>query len=131
VAGKRWWIAGLVVGIAGVAIATWHILAVVALKHVEIAPLEVAKVADGTYRAGHGYGLYHTTVEATVAGGRLTRLEAANNLPDPYSKKALVLGEAIVRAQSLEVEAVTGATCSSNAILLATHRALTSPPSRP
>lgn len=126
---KRWWIAALIVGLVGVAIAAWHILAVVALKHVELAPIEVAKVADGTYRAGHCYGLYHTTVEATVAGGRLTRVVAANNLPDPYSKRALVLGEAIVRAQSLQVEAVTGATCSSNAIRLATHKALTSSPS--
>jgi len=124
---KRFLIVVLVLGVLGVAVATWHILAVVALKTVEVPAVDFAKVPDGTYAGGQCYGLYHTTVEATVAGGRLTALKAANNLPDPYSKKALPLADVIVQKQSLDVEAVTGATCSSNAVRLATQKALTSP----
>lgn len=119
---KRWMLVILVV--AAVGVAGWHIMAVVALKHVQVPAVDVARVPDGMYTGSQCYGLYHTTVEATVVGGRLTGLKAANNLPDPYSTKALPITERIVEKQSLEVEAVTGATCSSNAIRLATQKAL-------
>ena len=114
-----------------VGVATWHIFSVLALKKAEVPAVEIAKVPDGTYVGGQCYGLYHMQVEAVVAGGRLTSLKAANNLPDPWSKKAEPLAERIVLKQSLAVEAVTGATCSSNAVRLATQKALSSLAAKP
>jgi uncharacterized protein with FMN-binding domain len=81
-----------------------------------------AGLADGTRRATITEGEVSATVEVTVAGGRLTALrllEARNVVPSV----ADAVFAAIREKQSSSVDAVSGATASSNVLLKAVEKA--------
>jgi uncharacterized protein with FMN-binding domain len=87
------------------------------------AALRTAELRDGTY-TGTGYGhsgdvRAHVTVrEGRIADVRLEHAEKA----DLGAKH--ILPRRILEAQSIEVDGITGATTTSNAILTAAYRAL-------
>jgi len=85
--------------------------------------LDISKLPDGTYQ-GKGLG-YVEEVTATVRlqGGRITDIRLAH-------KEKIEMGvsrtvpQQIIRTQSLQVDAVTGATVTTQAIVEAVYRAL-------
>jgi len=121
---RRLYLAGGALALVAIGVATWHIMAVVGLKHVTLPLVRPAAAAPGTYSGEVRYGLYRTAVDVQIAAGRFASIELTANPPDPYAQKARALVPLLVKAQSLDVEAITGATCSSNAIKLAVARAL-------
>lgn len=81
---------------------------------------------DGKYQ-GSAEGVHGAVgVEVTVQGGRIQKVDVTNQ-EESSGVAALALKripEEIVKAQSAEVEAVTGASMSSKAIMAATAEAL-------
>ncbi len=82
-----------------------------------------AKTASATAKGFGG----DITVTLTVENGALTsvEIEGANETEGVGSRAVELLGDTMVAANSVEVEAVSGATISSNAILAAAAEALT------
>ncbi len=86
------------------------------------APGALAGLADGTRRATVSEGSVSATVEVTVRGGRVEamRLAAGENVDD---KLASLVFDRVKAAGSTAVDAVSGATASSNVLLKAVAEA--------
>ena len=84
------------------------------------------KYKDGTYTGtGRGYrpGL---TVEVTIKNDKITKVEIVsdNETPSYSAEPFSVVPQEIVESQSTRVHAVSGATRSSNGIMMAVEDAL-------
>ncbi len=81
-------------------------------------PALAVDVADGTY-TGKGAGMGGAVeVAVTVADGKITGIEVTGHQETPGISDAAITGvpAAIIEAQSVQVDGVTGATLTSNAI---------------
>jgi len=81
---------------------------------------------DGIYR-----GEYHVSgtpvkavMDVSLENGQLTLLKIVNHTSSPVGKKAETIVNDIIEKQSLGIDAVSGATASSIAILKAVENAL-------
>lgn len=91
-----------------------------------ITEIDFAIVPDGKYRGvGRGYG-GEIEVEITISKGEITKIEILNHRETPViSDPALEqMPKRIIEEQSLEVDVVSGATQTSNAIKSAIRNAL-------
>lgn len=87
--------------------------------------LSLDGVPDGKY-TGTAEGFKSTIkVEVTVAGGKITEIKVLeqNETPDRFEKATKVIGE-IIAKQSVQVDAASGATMSSDGIIQAVVNAL-------
>ncbi|MEA4964950.1 MAG: FMN-binding protein [Oscillospiraceae bacterium] len=87
-----------------------------------------ANLPDGTY-SGSGAGFRgQTTVSVTVSGGTITNItvDATGDNDEYMSRASSTVIAGILGSQSTDVDAVSGATYSSNAILTAVKNALAS-----
>ena len=85
-----------------------------------------AAYADGTYEGtGIGFG-GEIQVSVTVTEGKISLVEilSADSEDQAYFNMAKVLADTIVKEQSAQVDAISGATFSSNGILEAAQDAL-------
>ena len=79
---------------------------------------------DGAYRGFYDGGIVKAEVEATLAGGALTRVAIIKH-DCGKGRPAEAIVDDVVAAQSLDVDVVAGATYSSRVILKAIEVALT------
>ena len=91
----------------------------------ELSPIKISQIPDGTYLGKSG-GITGVKVEVTVKKKRISRVEIlkARGFPK-YKKRALKeIPGRIIKAQSLKIDTVTGATKSSKSIIRAVEDAL-------
>ncbi len=89
-------------------------------------PLDLSLVPDGVYRASaEGFG-GELTVEAEVAGGQLVSIDVVehHDTPDMAEPAFEELIEEILERQEIQVDVVSGATVTSEALMEALRRAL-------
>jgi uncharacterized protein with FMN-binding domain len=98
-------------------------LASCTLQKIVVEPVTFALVKDGTYRGLQETTLVTAEVEATMSGGVLRTLSILRH-ECGLGKPAEAITGRILQAQSLEVDAIAGATYSSSVILKATETAL-------
>jgi len=92
-------------------------------RNLEIADVDFSKVPDGTYRGSYeGWNKFDVLV--TVAGGEVTDIKIAEDSPNPATDVTDKIIERIVGDQSLDLDAVSGATVTTNALLKAVEHAL-------
>ena len=94
-----------------------------AAKHMEITTPHIARVPDGTYGGSYDAGLTRVELETTVREGRITSIEILRH-DKGKGKKAESIVEDVIREQSLDVDAISGATISSKVILKAAEHSL-------
>lgn len=85
------------------------------------------KYKDGTYQgSGTGFRQGTTTLSVTIQNGKITNIEQASTQDTPrfFENAFPVVSQEIVSSQSTEVDAVSGATYSSNGIMQAVADAL-------
>lgn len=100
----------------------------------ELAPLEqavipkadLAAVSDGVYEGSYKAGPIQVVLEVTVQDHQIIKIDLIKHVSGQGAPAEAILDE-VIAAQSLQVDAVTGATYSSKAILLAIQDALTQP----
>jgi uncharacterized protein with FMN-binding domain len=78
--------------------------------------------ADGTRRAEAGSGEVRAVVEAVVSAGRITDLRLIDGVNMEKRLVETLFGK-VIEGQTTEVEAVSGATASSNVLLEAVRKA--------
>jgi uncharacterized protein with FMN-binding domain len=93
------------------------------LEILEYRTLDLTQINDGTY-AGTSFG-YRSDIQATVTvhGGKITHIEIDHE-EDIEQGATRIIPQRIVAAQSLAVDAITGATATANAVIGATFLAL-------
>lgn len=100
----------------------------------ELAPLEqavipkadLAAVSDGVYEGSYKAGPIQVVLEVTVQDHQIIKIDLIKHVSGQGAPAEAILDD-VIAAQSLQVDAVTGATYSSKAILLAIQDALTQP----
>lgn len=86
--------------------------------------VDLSSIEDGTYTGSCDIDFVAATVEVTVSNHMITNINLVNHYTDK-GKPAKAIVPKIVDAQSLEVDAVAGATNSSKVIKKAIENALT------
>jgi len=94
------------------------------VREMTIHRVDLSTVPDGKHQGRFGYGCHSFTVEATVQNRRLVKVDLLTKADYEYAKKAAPVLTRMVERQSPNVDAVTGATTTSKAIMKATERAL-------
>ncbi len=105
----------------------------IAKEHQEAASLPLNavnfnKLKDGTYHGAYAGGMYRWRVNAcdvTVTDGKVTGIQLADNT-DPNAEKSYTntLYDRVIKAQSLHVDTISGATLTSKAYLQCVENAL-------
>lgn len=90
---------------------------------VQLSMPELSKIPDGVYRGSAKVLPVIARVEVTVTGGRITGFRILRHLTG-QGRAAEVLTEQVVEKQTIEIDAVSGATYSSKVILKAGENAL-------
>lgn len=98
----------------------------IAVRGMEIARVEPGSVGDGSYFGSFAYGSFEYRVNVKVASSRILSIDLLANRDTPHAKKAATVIERVLREQRTDVEAVSGATTTSKAILKAIENALIS-----
>ncbi len=94
-----------------------------ALKSAVVKDVDLSKVSDGTYAGSAGAFPVTAEVSVTVKGHVITGIELISDSHGP-DHGAETLPDEVVKAQTLKVDAVSGATMSSKVVLLAIEDAL-------
>jgi uncharacterized protein with FMN-binding domain len=92
-------------------------------RNIDVKTPDYSSLPDGTYRGYFDGGMVKATVDVHMAGGRIEKVTIVSHKCG-LGKPAEVIVNDIVKKQSLELDAVTGATRSSKVILKATEIAL-------
>ena len=88
--------------------------------------VDIAGIADGTHRGTFTYGGFNYVVDVTARGGQIEGITVIQNKVNEQSILAEAILEVIIATQSLDVDAVSGATVSSKALLKAVENAIKS-----
>jgi uncharacterized protein with FMN-binding domain len=94
------------------------------LNQMSISNVDLSKIEDGVYTGSFSTFPVSAEVKVTVSGHRITGIELVKH-NNGKGVGAEVIPDMVVKAQSLEVDTVSGATCSSKVILKAIEDALT------
>ncbi len=93
-------------------------------KPIEVKTPDFASLPDGVYRGAFAGGIVKATVDVTMTGGRIERVAIVSHRCGKGRPAEAIVADVVGR-QSLEVDAVSGATRSSMVILKAIELALT------
>lgn len=93
------------------------------LAGMALTEIDLTKISDGVYSGSYKVFQVAAQVRVTVAGHRITGIELVEH-KNGRGAAAEVIPALVTEAQSLQVEAVSGATYSSKVILKAIEAAL-------
>lgn len=121
---KILFIAAAVLAIALVAMLVSLLLFSREVAAIKIGSVDLGSIEDGVYLGEHNTRLVSAQVKVTVKNHQIASIEIMKH-ENGRGKPAEEIVDAVVRAQSLQVDAVSGATVSSKVILKAIENALT------
>lgn len=101
------------------------------VRRMEIGRPMLSGLKDGRYEGRYAYGSFEYAVEVGMTSGRLTDIKILANRDTSHARQAEAVLASIIAAQSPDVDAVTGATTTSKALMKAVENALTAAGSRP
>lgn len=93
-------------------------------KDYDFSELDLSQVEDGTYTGSEDANIIKVTVEVTVKDHVITDVEILSH-ENGQGKPAEVIVDDIVAKNSVDVDAISGATYSSQVIKVAVYNALT------
>ena len=96
------------------------------VREMSIEHVDPSRIPDGKYRGEYSYTFHTFVVETTVKDGRIVSADLVSERDYEYSQKAAGVLRQIVQRQTPKVDAVTGATTTSKALMKAAERGLRS-----
>ncbi len=96
-----------------------------AVRDMEIGDVDLGRVADGLYKGKEEYLGFTCYAEVSVRDHRITDVNLYEGRDSEWVEKAKAVGNKVMEKQSLQVDAVSGATITSKAMLKAIEKALT------
>ena len=106
-----------------VGISAFFIIKAQKVPDLPVSDVDLSAIADGTYTGEYSQFPVIAAVEVTVKGHKITGITITKH-ENGLGKPAEKITEDIIRSQSLQVDAVSGATHSSNVIRKAVEVAL-------
>ena len=94
------------------------------LKGLKLADIDLSQIPDGTYEGSFSMFPITAEVRVTVSGHEITQIDLIKHINGQGGAAEAIPGR-VTDAQSLQVDAVSGATYSSQVILKAIENALT------
>jgi uncharacterized protein with FMN-binding domain len=95
-------------------------------RHMTIADTDMKKARDGVYLGQAEVAGYVYRTEVVVRGRRIVSVKSVNNRKSPYAWYAEGVFKKILKYQNANVDAVTGATTTSKALMKSVENALSS-----
>jgi len=95
------------------------------IKELTINKVDLSKISDGKYTGSYDVNLISAKVSVTVKDHKIENIDLLEHKND-RGKPAEVIPSMVVKAQSLQVDTISGATNSSKTILKAIENALES-----
>lgn len=92
-------------------------------KNIQVESVDIKKTPDGNYQGEYKLTPVYAAVEVTVKESTIEKIEIIQH-DKGLGKRAEEIINTIIKVQSLDVDAITGATVSSKAILKAVEQAL-------
>jgi len=96
------------------------------VSDIKIGSVDLSKISDGTYTGSCDVVYVGATISVTVKDKKITNIVILNHKTE-RGKPAEVIVDNVVKAQTLQVDSISGATNSSKVILKAIENALNSP----
>jgi len=98
-------------------------------RSLPLSAVDFSKLKDGTYHGAYAGGMYKwrkNECDVTVTNGKVTEIQLIGS-KDPSGKNAQhqVLYDRVIKAQSLQVDTISGSTLTSKAYLKAVENAVT------
>lgn len=93
--------------------------------YAKIEPVDLALLKDGVYNGKAGGFICSMDLDVSVKGRRITDIKVNRQVNGGGKYQAQGMTDRIVKAQSVEVDTVSGATLTSKTILVAVYKALT------
>lgn len=97
---------------------------IVETRGLQISQVDINSVRDGNFTGDYSYGGYTYEVEVGVKDHRIAKIEIVSNRDTKHAKMAEEVIPAILREQKTNVDAISGATTTSKALLKAIENAL-------
>ena len=97
------------------------------VEDITISNVDISKVADGTYTGSYEVLWVAAEVKVTVKDHKIEGIQLVKH-KNGKGASAEIIPDKVIETQSLEVDAVSGATSSSKVILKAIENALNSSP---
>ncbi len=98
------------------------------VQSLDVFDIDLSAVPDGVHPGSFSYGTgeypVSVAVEVAVSHGRITEIVTTENEDREHPQSAEAVLPRIIEAQSLDVQAVSGATTTSKALLKAVENAL-------
>lgn len=96
----------------------------ISADYARVETINLSKIDDGIYKGSYAQFLVGVDLEVTIKEHRIENIRIVKqNSGKGYEASDIV--PRIIKAQSLKVDAVSGATGSSKTIIIAVHKALT------
>ena len=115
--------------ITGIIVGGKYIMSVInykrTIKKLAINKVDLSKISDGKYTGSYDVNLLSAKVSVTVKDHKIENIDLLEHKND-RGKPAEVIPSMVVKAQSLQVDTISGATNSSKTILKAIENALES-----
>lgn len=93
-------------------------------KNLTIGKVDLSKVPDGTYKGSFSGGRFSNTVQVTVKNHKITNIKVVKDVQFNKASTTKTIFDEVIKAQSTQVDAVTGATATSKVYLKAIQNAL-------
>ncbi len=93
------------------------------VKNIVITDVDLSKIADGAYIGEYNVSLIYAKVEVIVQNGKIEKITLLEHKNERGKSAEKIIGD-IIEQQSLDVDAVSGATNSSLVIRKAIENAL-------
>jgi len=113
----------LVIILAIVGFTLWFTHGLSSYAKMPIKKFDFLKVPDGTYKGSFNGGRFSNTVMVTVKNHKVTDIAILKDVTFKMSKVSQLFGR-VIKAQSLNVDTLTGATVTSKAFLKSVENAL-------
>ncbi len=94
------------------------------VRQMAINDVDITKISDGNYRGSFTYGKFTYEVETTVKDGQIRSINILSNRTTKPAKMAEGVIPRVIQQQKINVDAVSGATTTSKALLKAIENSL-------
>ena len=98
------------------------------VRSMSINGIDLSNIPEGLYKGDYSYGGFKYEVEVVVNEHKIETINVLKNRNTSHAKNAEGVIEKVVKTQTVNVDAVSGATTTSKALLKAIENALTLKP---
>lgn len=100
------------------------------VRQMKIQDVDLSNVRDGEYVGSFSYGGFDYRVKTTINGHKITNIEILHNRNTKHAKRAEGVVPEMLEKQTPNVDAISGATTTSKALMKAVENSLTAKESK-